>query len=100
MVSQLSMTYKLKLLQFLILVLGAFTLVLAVVRLLALIMQVTVDGLHLLASYVAESGALLASMPALHFLYLLALACMVIVISCKLVKWAYKSVMEVKNYVR
>jgi hypothetical protein len=98
MVSQLSMTYKLVTLQIVLLVLGGFTAVAAVVGAIAALMYLSVQALRLISDFYLEATRLLSSMPALQFLFLLAIACSVTVLAVKMLAWAVRSIRAEVRY--
>jgi hypothetical protein len=66
-------------------IVGAAGVVAGAIWALVLIVGVCVDGLRLLVATCQELSALVAGQPVLHFLFTLALACLVIRVGCWLV---------------
>lgn len=81
-------------------ILGTIALLTGAIWLLVLLVNLIVEGLRLLQTSWLEANVLVANMPALHFLLLLALFCCIVGVGVKLVTMTVKYLRWGVHYVR
>lgn len=81
-------------------IIGTMGIVAALIWLVTFLMNVIVEGLKLLSNSYAEATALLAGMPVVHFLFMVLVACLIVVVAVKMVRFSVRFAFGGVSYVR